>query len=713
MNKRNRLIVAGDNLLFVLNGCIIFLLLFADKIVVPAWLQPLGRMHPMLLHFPIVLLLLAMGMEFFRSAHRSFTTNLLLAGNIFAALTIIMGLLLATEEGYEGSVLQWHKWSGIGILFFSSLVYWCHNARWYKAPLAKVGALITVCFLLLAGHYGATLTHGHNFILASLNDEGPETIPPEEALVFDHLVKPLLEKKCTSCHNPQKLKGELLLTDSAAIMKGGKSGKLFKPGDPSLSLLLQRIHLPLEDKKHMPPAGKAQLTGTEQEFLYWWIKNNTPFHQRVNSLPADDSLRLVATALLQPGGNAEEEFAFEAADPQLVNRLDNNYRVVNALTTASPALTVNFYNSNQYSKKSLEELEPLKTQIISLNLNKMPVKDEELSVVAKFVNLRHLNLNFSDITGPGLTKLTALQNLVSLSVSGCSLRLQDLQTAGKIKSLRKLIAWETGLSDEQLQQVRSANPQLELVTGFKDDGTPMKLTAPQQANASAIFSDSLSLLLKHSIRGVSIRYTTDGSIPDSIHSPEFKTGITLYDSATISTRAFKNGWVSSDVAVYEFFRSRRQPDTSYFLVAPHDRHRGNGTTTFFDGELADITNRYSTRFLGFRGDRLSVVLEYKKAVEVNSVVLHGLHSPGQLVFPPESLEIWGGNEKDNLNRLATFKPQQPSKMVSPAMGKVECRFKPRTVKYLKIIAKPVMKMPAWSPAKEKPALMLVDELFIN
>ena len=56
----------AENLLFAADIFILFLVLFESKMSIPAWLQSVGRMHPMFVHFPIVILLLAMGMEFFR-----------------------------------------------------------------------------------------------------------------------------------------------------------------------------------------------------------------------------------------------------------------------------------------------------------------------------------------------------------------------------------------------------------------------------------------------------------------------------------------------------------------------------------------------------------------------------------------------------------------------------------------------------------------------
>ncbi|WP_315820395.1 hypothetical protein [Paraflavitalea speifideaquila] len=43
--------------------------------------------------------------------------------------------------------------------------------------------------------------------------------------------------------------------------------------------------------------------------------------------------------------------------------------------------------------------------MVSLNLDKMPVKDEDLAIIARFKNLRKLNLNFTAITGNTLAQL--------------------------------------------------------------------------------------------------------------------------------------------------------------------------------------------------------------------------------------------------------------------------------------------------------------------
>jgi hypothetical protein len=95
----------ADGALFALNIFILVLLLAGDSLVVPQWLQPAGRLHPLVLHFPIVILMLAMLMEYFRfrpefveeKLYQSFTNYLLVLGALFASVTVIMGLCFHTN----------------------------------------------------------------------------------------------------------------------------------------------------------------------------------------------------------------------------------------------------------------------------------------------------------------------------------------------------------------------------------------------------------------------------------------------------------------------------------------------------------------------------------------------------------------------------------------------------------------------------------------
>ncbi|GAB2557061.1 c-type cytochrome domain-containing protein [Spirosoma aerophilum] len=728
MNKK--LIGFAEQALFASVVFVLFLLLFNGKFVVPVWLQPLGRMHPLLLHFPIVILLLAMVMEAFRSRtssvsnpafaefYQHFLSSLLLIGALSAGLTVIMGLFLAKEDGYSGQVLTWHKWSGVAIFFMASFLYWARPKVWYTAMIARLGAAVTVLCLIGAGHYGATLTHGDNFLFEPISRlEKPAPVAFDKAMVYADVIQPIFEQKCISCHNADKLKGQLNLATIDAMLKGGKTGKLFVAGKPDMSLLLERIHMPMEEKKHMPPSGKTQLTPQEMTLLALWVKGNAEHKKKLIDLPATDSLRLMASALFKPA-EPVEQFDFDPADEETVKKLNNDYRTVAPLARESPALAVNLYNKDTYSPEKLAELSPVKEQVVYLNLNKMPVKDADLKRIAEFDNLQKLDLNFTDITGSGLSELDGLSQLKTLALSGTNITFDVLQKQlGNFKKLQTISLWNTKLTPVQIGQLQKVYRNIQFIAGFDGaDSAPITLNPPQIKNSSTIFTGTVPLQLKHPIKGVQIRYTTDGTEPDSLHSPVFTNQTVLSQPTLVKAKAYKAGWYGSTVATFDFYKSTYKPDSVNLLFPLNPVHQADGAHTFFDGRLGTFNANspaWANNWGGFRKYDMALVSEFKKPISVSSVALRVMVEEETSIFPPEVVEIWGGNSREKMTLLGTLKPGMPVKKEKPILKAVVCAFKPQTVSFLKVIAKPVKKLPDWHPNKGNNALLLVDEVFIN
>src|ERR1700741_3493647 len=148
----------------------------------------------------------------------------------------------------------------------------------------------------------------------------------------------------------------------------------------------------------------------------------------------------MATPLFfKPPAATDEHYDFAAADDKTIKKLNNNYRVINQLAEGSPALAVDVYNKSIYNPKVLEELSPIKKQVVWLNLDKMPVKDAELKTIAGFENLRDLNLDFTEITGSTLNNLASLKYLRSLSLAGTKVNAQSLAQLHSFKSLKEIV----------------------------------------------------------------------------------------------------------------------------------------------------------------------------------------------------------------------------------------------------------------------------------
>ena len=52
----------------------------------------------------------------------------------------------------------------------------------------------------------------------------------QEKTSYDDHILPIFEQSCLNCHNPDKTKGGLDLSNYAAAIKGGSSGKVVEPG---------------------------------------------------------------------------------------------------------------------------------------------------------------------------------------------------------------------------------------------------------------------------------------------------------------------------------------------------------------------------------------------------------------------------------------------------------------------------------------------------
>ncbi|MBX3253360.1 MAG: chitobiase/beta-hexosaminidase C-terminal domain-containing protein [Chitinophagaceae bacterium] len=707
----------AENLLFALNIYIAFIALFNNSLYVPNWLLPVGRLHPVVLHFPIVLLILTLISVFFRlrnEQHRQIqyhiSSYLLLLAALFSAITVITGLFLSREEGYEGNTLTRHMWTGIAIVFVASFIYRIRNWLWKKVRFYKIISICSIFLVAATGHYGATLTHGEGFLLPRKEKE-KQVVAFEDALVFDHVILPVVRDKCASCHNPRKAKGSLVLQDSASFVKGGKTGKLFVPGQPEISLLLERIHLPDDDDKRMPPPGKPELTGQEMELLELWIRGGAGFSAKLAALAPGDSLRELAGTFL----DTQEPFDFPAAKEETVQQLTNNDRLISKLSRESPALAVKMYNSVAYTKEKLEELLVLKTQVVSLDLNKLPVKDDDLKIIARFQNLRRLNLNFTDITGAGLMELNALKHLRNLYLSGAKVNYNGLKSLQAMPKLQQLAIWSNPLTEAELETLQKENPKITFITGYRDDGIPSKLIPPRLAENTVVFNDTLPLALEHPIYGVDIRYTTDGSDPDSILSPLMQKGAFISQNTTVKAKAYKDGWLSSDVSAFTFFKNEHKPDSMYFLAEPFENYRGDGVYTFFDGELGGMNiYRYTkNKWVGFRNGNLELMFLYNDPAVVQSVGLHTYISSGEQAFPPEHIEVWGGANERDMKLLASIKPLMPQEKDEREVKIINVGFKPEKVACLKVVAKPLMKQPPWSRGKGEPAMLMIDEILVN
>ncbi len=96
----------------------------------------------------------------------------------------------------------------------------------------------------------------------------------DEPVSFAEDVKPILDMRCTMCHQAGAEgyeKSGLDLTTYEATMKGTKHGPMIVAGDPVSSNLMRLID-GKADKSLQMPHGKKKLSSCDRDLIRKWIK---------------------------------------------------------------------------------------------------------------------------------------------------------------------------------------------------------------------------------------------------------------------------------------------------------------------------------------------------------------------------------------------------------------------------------------------------------
>jgi uncharacterized membrane protein len=705
---------------FVVQILIAFILVFEKSISVPPVLQAFGRLHPLLLHLPIGLLLVTVIVIFTRRYFEGTSLEDLLSfllhfTALTASVTTLMGLLLSLEGTFAADQLRAHKWTGVSLSFLCWFLLGVRDNIRVLKPLGAAGVVL----LIFTGHFGASLTHGEDFVLGPLEtpEERITRVITDSTTLFAATIEPILESKCFGCHNEKKAKGKLILTSFETMMKGGKNGVLWKPADAAHSLLVKRLSLPLESKEHMPPKDKTQLTADEVRFISLWIDAGADTKKKLKEVPEGDTLKKLASFIIpryqQPPGN-KTLYTFEFAPPEKIQKLSTPNRTVFQIAKNEPAVQADFYLRATYQKKYLEELTEVKKQLISINLSNMPVEDGDLKIIGNFGNLEVLNLNNTKVKGDGLKDLASLQNLRSLSLSGTPVSGNTLKELAACKNLKEVFIWNTAVTGEEAESLSKSFPKIRWDKGYVvDKNEVLKLNVPFLKNDSRLLERDEKIILKHNLPGTIVRYSVDGTEPDSLKSPEYKDPIVIERPSLIKTKAFKAGWLSSDVVEFILFKKGFKPSKTELLTKPDDEYPGEGVVTLVD-EQKGLPDFYRhPAWMAFKNNDLVLRFIFEEKPSIRTVTLSYAKNVYAMCMPPKEMQVWGGNDSNNLKLLGKVNPLQPKGYDATRIEGVSIDLPSTQYKYYKLVATPLAKLPAFRKAKKDKAWLMVDEVFFN
>ncbi|MFT6811041.1 MAG: putative membrane protein [Saprospiraceae bacterium] len=267
--------------------------------------QLLGRLHPLIVHFPIGLLVVALFLEMLtlkgkRPGLREGINWMVNIGAFSAVLASILGYLLKSNGDYVGELVDQHQYLGIATSLLSvvTALLLRRTLKGAKGTFTVYRAMLvlTIITLTIAGHFGASLTHGADYLtsvlpnsekaydsqkgsrlLSELNPLDSLSEAQQEKLNME--VRAILAHNCYQCHSENKQKGDLVLENKRGVFSGGESGVVIVAGHPAQSELYKRITLSPDDDDVMPKKGKV-LKNDEIALIKLWIAKGAYWSDR-------------------------------------------------------------------------------------------------------------------------------------------------------------------------------------------------------------------------------------------------------------------------------------------------------------------------------------------------------------------------------------------------------------------------------------------------
>jgi len=419
----------------------------------------MGVVHPLLIHFPISLLLLAFFLEIYSlnkqgKKYKASIPLITLLGGIGAVLSAGSGYVLMDTGDYESTAVLPHRNWGIALALGSVVLTLLYRYP-PKIPyvhLAGQGLLSII--VVITGHLGGNLTHGEDFL--QLNQPEKEKAAPvfkKESLVYQDIVVPILEQKCVSCHGPSKQKGKLRLDQLASLLRGGKNGFYHGEEAKRIPLMSHRMNLPSTDKQHMPPKGKAQLTDQEKKIMLAWLNEGASSQLLLKDLKVnEESASITEWQEKVPDWPSVPDL--EIIPDATLNPLREKGIVILPLANNHPLLQINCQSVPDLNDDDWEPFNAFKQHIASLRLSGTQISDKSLKWISLLPNLTKLYLDNTKVSDAGLMLLSHSKELRYLNLVGTKVTEKGLLSLHRLPHLRSVYLYQSEVKPESLIKIQ-------------------------------------------------------------------------------------------------------------------------------------------------------------------------------------------------------------------------------------------------------------------
>lgn len=212
------------------------------------------------------------------------------------------------------------------------------------------------------------------------------------------------------------------------------------------------------------------------------------------------------------------------------------------------------------------------------------------------------------------------------------------------------------------------------------------------------------------IDSADIHYTLDGTEPTAA-SPKYADTLKITEPGTLKAVVVRpNGNSRIFTEEIAFNKASMKPIT--MLQPINDQYKYDGAITLVDG-LKGNGNYKTGRWIAFWQNDMEAVIDLLRPTEISKAQIETNVAKGDWVFDARYFGIEVSDDGKTFRKVASADYPAMTEKARNGVYEHELTFEPVTTRYVKIVAKPEHKMPAWHGGKGSPAFLFIDEISLN
>lgn len=163
--------------------------------------------------------------------------------------------------------------------------------------------------------------------------------------------------------------------------------------------------------------------------------------------------------------------------------------------------------------------------------------------------------------------------------------------------------------------------------------------------------------------GKEIRFTTDGSEPDS-SSKVYESPIPFTADMTLKAQVFDDDEPLGRLFTQELLYHKGVGATISINKEPHKSYPGSGANGLINGIKGSDSRYGDSEWLGFWGEDIEIEIEFETEVEVNEIELRFYHALGQWIYSPKKYYLHLNTENGRISDLVSIPVENNNLIIS-------------------------------------------------